>query len=171
MPDKSFAVNKECCKGGKTPKDRISILFCVNTTDEEKLKPLVIGKSFEPRCFINLNIRKLSVHLYANKTTWMNLKIFNKWLLNLNTSMKQQNMKIILFMDHASCHPTDIALSNIELIFFSPNPTSKLQLLGQSIMRTFKTYYRKHGVKYIISRCASTQTIDEIKITPLDAIH
>ncbi|CAF1470575.1 unnamed protein product [Rotaria sordida] len=43
LPDKSLTLDRESCKGGKKSKDRISILFCCNSTGEEKLKPLVIG--------------------------------------------------------------------------------------------------------------------------------
>ena len=41
--DRSLTLEKENCKGGKKSKDRLSILFCVNSTGEEKLKHLVIG--------------------------------------------------------------------------------------------------------------------------------
>ncbi|CAF1110764.1 unnamed protein product [Rotaria sordida] len=74
-------------------------------------------------------------------------------------------------MDNAPCHPTDIELSHVKLQFFPPNTTSKLQPLDQGIIRTFKTYYRKQVVKYVISRCATAQSPDDIKITPLDAIY
>ena len=43
MPDTSLTLNTESCKGEKKSKDRLTILFCVNATGEEKLKPLVIG--------------------------------------------------------------------------------------------------------------------------------
>ena len=80
--------------------------------------------------------------------------------------MKQQ-----LFMDNALCHPIDSELSNIKLQFFPPNTTSKLQSLDHGRIRTFKTYYRKQVVKHIIACCATAQTPDDIKITPVDAIH
>ncbi|CAF3287422.1 unnamed protein product [Rotaria socialis] len=43
MPDKSLTLNREQFKGDKKSKERYTILFCVNSTGEEKLKPLVIG--------------------------------------------------------------------------------------------------------------------------------
>ena len=46
MPDRSLTLEKENCKGGKKSKDRLNILFCVNSTGEKKLKPLVIGIVF-----------------------------------------------------------------------------------------------------------------------------
>ncbi|CAF2944116.1 unnamed protein product [Rotaria sp. Silwood2] len=76
MPDKSLTLNREECKGGKKSKERYTILFCVNSTGEEKLKPLVINmysKSLKPRSFKNLNVNKLPVDWRANKTAWMNV--------------------------------------------------------------------------------------------------
>ncbi|CAF1023635.1 unnamed protein product [Rotaria sordida] len=171
MPDKSLTLNREECKGGKKSKERYTILFCVNSTGEEKLKPLVIAKSLKPRCFKNLNVSKLPVDWRANKTAWMNVKLFSEWLSNLNASMEKQKRKIILFLDNAPCHPVDVELSNIKLQYFPPNTTSKLQLLDQGIIHAFKTHYRKHLVKHIIARCATAQTPNDIKITSLDAIY
>ncbi|CAF1258618.1 unnamed protein product [Rotaria sordida] len=142
MPDKPLTLNREQCKGGKKSKERYTILFCVNSTGEGKLKPLVIAKSLKPRCFKNLNVSELP-----------------------------QKRKIILFLDNAPCHPVDIELSNIKLQYFPPNTTSKLQPLDQGIIHAFKTHYRKHLVKHIIARCITAQTLDDIKITHLDAIY
>ena len=44
LPEKSFVLNKEDCKGVKQSKERFTILLCTNWSGDEKLKPLVIGK-------------------------------------------------------------------------------------------------------------------------------
>ncbi|CAF3372879.1 unnamed protein product [Rotaria socialis] len=129
------------------------------------------SKSLKPRCFKNLNVSKLPINWRANKTAWMNVKLFSEWLSDLNVSMKKQKSKIILFLDNAPCHPVDIELSNIKLQYFPPNTTPKLQPLDQGIIHAFKTHYRKHLVKHIIARCTTAQTPDDIKITHLDAIY
>ena len=46
LPDKSLVVTKDQCKGGKRSKERYTILLCSNWTGSNKLKPLVIGKTF-----------------------------------------------------------------------------------------------------------------------------
>ena len=43
---------------------------------EEKLKPLVIGRSKKPRCFKNFDIEKLSIYYRWNTKSWMTLTIF-----------------------------------------------------------------------------------------------
>lgn len=45
LPEKSFVLKKEDCKGGKRSKERFTILLCTNWSGDEKLKPLVIGKT------------------------------------------------------------------------------------------------------------------------------
>ncbi|CAF1502617.1 unnamed protein product [Didymodactylos carnosus] len=162
---------KEECNGGKKSKERYTILLCVNSTGEEKLKPLVIGKSLKPRCFKNLNVNKFPMDWRANKRACMNIKLFSEWLSSLNVSIKNQKRKVILFIDNAPCHPVDIELSNIKFRYFPPNTTSKLQPLDQDVIHTFKTNYRKYLVKYITARCTTAQTPNDIKITPLDAIY
>ena len=46
LPDKSFVLKKEEWKGGKRSKERFTVLLCSNWNGSEKLKPLVIGKTF-----------------------------------------------------------------------------------------------------------------------------
>lgn len=45
LPNKSYVLNKEECKGGKHSKERFTVLLCSNWSGNEKLKPLVIGKT------------------------------------------------------------------------------------------------------------------------------
>jgi hypothetical protein len=40
--------------GGKTSKDRITVLECTNMDRYEKMSLLVTGKSEKPRCFKNI---------------------------------------------------------------------------------------------------------------------
>ena len=50
QPKKTFAFKGEQCSNGKKSKERLTIMFCVNSDGMEKIKPLVIGKSANPRC-------------------------------------------------------------------------------------------------------------------------
>ncbi|CAF0924554.1 unnamed protein product [Rotaria sordida] len=124
IPDRSLVLNKEECKGGKRSKERYTVLLCTNCSGTDKLKPLVIGKIRQPRCFKNLNINNLPVTWKANRTAWMNAKLFSEWLTDINQIMKKNSRQILLFLDNAPCHPIDVQLSNITLIFFPPNTTS-----------------------------------------------
>ena len=65
----------------------------------------------------------------------------------------------------------DLKLSNVTLLFFPPNTTSKVQPLDEGIIRCFKTYYRSQLVKHIIGSCTLTSTPDRVVVTALDAIY
>jgi hypothetical protein len=190
MPDRSLAVDRSDCRGGKKSKERYTVMLCTNWAGTEKLKPLVIGKLIfmnsnsttglffihavgkyaKPRCFKNIDMKKLPVYWYSNKSAWMNTKIFIEWIHGLDLSMRKQKRHVLLFLDNAPVHPPDIELENIKLKFFPPNTTAKIQPLDQGIIRAFKAHYRRYLVKHIIASATAAITADDINITALDAV-
>jgi len=50
LPNKTFSFKGESCNGGKHSKVRIALLLGANMSGTEKLPPLLIGKSKNPRC-------------------------------------------------------------------------------------------------------------------------
>ena len=56
--------------GGKRSKKRLTEALAASATGET-LKPLVIGKSWQPRCFNKFKPSKLSVTYKANKKAWV----------------------------------------------------------------------------------------------------
>ena len=101
----------------------------------EKLKPVVIGKSLNPRCFKNINKNNLPVYYRANSKAWMDNSIFKEWLCILNRKFKSENRQILLFIDNFSGHQID-EYSNIKIVFFPANCTSVLQPLDQGNLIT-----------------------------------
>ncbi|CAF1143326.1 unnamed protein product [Adineta steineri] len=170
MPDRTFVIKQDDCRGGKRAKDRYTVLLCTNWTGSHKLKPLVIGRSARARCFKGLNLKALPVTWCSNKTSWMNAFLFTRWLNEFDKMMQKHNRKIILFLDNAPVHPTDVKLTNINLKFFPANTTSKSQPLDQGIIRCFKVHYRKQLVQYLIANADSANSADDINITALDAV-
>lgn len=165
LPDKTLTFKDEKCYGGKHSKERLTVLLAVNMDGSEKLKPLVIGKAMKPRCF--KGIKSFPTDYRANKKAWMTTELFNNWLLTVNGDMKRQKRKILLFLDNCTVHNSPPTLSNVELYYFPPNTTSKLQPLDQGIIHNFKTFYRKEIVKLVL------QSLDEqltVNITVLTAI-
>jgi hypothetical protein len=43
LPDKSYVLNKDECKGGKRAKERFIVLLCAKWNDNEKLKTSVFS--------------------------------------------------------------------------------------------------------------------------------
>jgi transposase len=160
LPDKSLTLKGEHCKGGKKSKERLTVMLCCSFTGE-KLRPLVIGKAENPRCFRGVQKNQLTVTWKSNRKAWMTRALFQEWLLELDRKMGVAKRKIILFLDNASSHPS-IPLQNIKLQFLPPNTTSCLQPLDQGIIRTFKVYYRKNLIRHVLSRIDDTMTASDI---------
>jgi hypothetical protein len=139
----------------------------------EKLRPLVIGKAKNPRCFKNINIDNLPVYWESSKKAWMTGYVFLQWIKKVNQVMKSQKRKMLLFLDNATSHSDSLKLSNVTLRFLPPKTTSKLQPLDLGIIRAFKARYRKHMLKHLIAKIDMCD--DKISLTKeknvLDAIH
>lgn len=81
LPSKTYVSDKEkTAPGRKISKQRITFLACTNATGSHKLKPLVIGKSKNPRAFRNFN---LPVNYRSSKTAWMTMHIFREWFRDM----------------------------------------------------------------------------------------
>lgn len=136
-------------RGTKRNKDRVTLMFCCNANGTEKRKVLVIGKSKQPRCFKSFNVQ-VYVDYVSSRKAWMNSALFISFLSKLNSDMILQDRKILLLLDNASSHPTDVELSNVKLCFLPPNTTSHLQPLDSGIIKCFKSHYRKLQLQHIV---------------------
>ncbi|XP_066274905.1 tigger transposable element-derived protein 4-like [Branchiostoma lanceolatum] len=170
---KTLCVKGEQCSGGKQSKERVTVMLCSNMAGDKE-KPLLIGKSTNPRCFKNIKKSSLPVTYDNNKKAWMTSAIFADWIKTLDKKMKRQDRKIVLFMDNAPTH-IGMDLSNIELKFFPPNTTSRLQPMDQGIIQAMKLKYRKLQLNRIVNELQenrdATGTDIAKKITVLDAIR
>ncbi len=74
--DLSMTIKGETVKGGKKSKERITALLACSA-EGEKLVPLVIGHSVNPRCFKGL--ASLPVSYSSNKKAWMTSELFQRF--------------------------------------------------------------------------------------------
>ena len=63
--------------GPKKDSSKMSILFACNATGY-KLPPVFIGRSSNPRCFNNVNLREEEIFYRSNKAAWMSVETFNE---------------------------------------------------------------------------------------------
>lgn len=84
-------------------KDRITVMFACSASGE-KLKPLNIVKSENPRCFKHVKKSELIANYVANKKAWMNNTVFVDWVKDLNSDMCIKGWKSLLFLDNGSSH-------------------------------------------------------------------
>jgi hypothetical protein len=74
IPSKTYTVKGNKCRNGKKSKERITILLGANMNGSEKLKPFVIWKSKNPRCF--KEVKSIPVTYKANSKAWMSSDFF-----------------------------------------------------------------------------------------------
>lgn len=168
LPDKTLTFKNMQCHGGKNSKQRVTLMLAANMDGSEKLKILLIGKSEKPRCF--RGVKWLPVDYKANSKAWMTGQLFKEWVLKLDKHFQSTGRKILLFIDNCPAHPKDIQskLKCIELAFFPPNMTSKLQPLDQGVIRNLKCCYRSRIVKEALKRMEAKEKQD---ITLMDCIN
>lgn len=77
LPGKTLVRSDEkTAPGRKAEKARLTFLACTNATGEHKIRPLVIGKAKNPRCFKNFT---LPVDYDFSRNAWMTATIFENW--------------------------------------------------------------------------------------------
>jgi hypothetical protein len=156
-PDRSLSTKN--LPGKKQQKSRITALFCCNSDGSEKLKPWFIGTARSPRAFTaaHININNLDLHWRHNTKAWMIGKIFEEWLRWFDKQMVHR--KVVLLMDNFSAHETAVKtinsslcpLQNTLIIWLPPNSTSRFQPLEQGIIRTWKAYWKRQWVRYMVT--------------------
>ena len=157
-PSKSLTQGPQ--HGTKQFKDRITIALCVNADGTDYLKPLVIGKSANPRCFKDFN-KDAYVQYFNSQKAWMTGYLFGEWLHHFDRHIKQKkNRPVLLLLDNVASHFPDVQLECVKLCHLPPNTTSHLQPLDAGIIRAFKAHYRSRQVKRYIDLIEKDQKPD-----------
>ncbi|KRX13015.1 Tigger transposable element-derived protein 6, partial [Trichinella nelsoni] len=113
------------------------------------LKPLVIDKAKNPRCFKNVCTFPCTYH--ANSNSLMTMAIFESFLRMFDAKM---SASATLYLRH------------VKVVFFPSNCTSYLHPLHQGIIRYVKQCYRK---RLAYDRLASLEATKKISV--LDAMN
>ena len=149
----------ECTLFWKTMplRDRISLLFCSNTSGDLKIKPLVVYKEQYPRCFQENHVvtSELPVMWKSHPRAWINRALFMEWLQNAFAPTvrnylqeKRLPIKCLLILNNGPAHPTSLLqeelegdLDFIKVIFLPPHTSQLLQPMDQQLIATFKKNY------------------------------
>ena len=152
-PNRTLAT--EARSGGKKSKDRVTVALTTNGDGTERLEPWIIGQSKNPRCFKNINRKLLRIEYRNNKSKWMTGMIMEEYLWWFDAKMRGR--KVLLLLDNFSGHELGVelvggldGLDNTRIAWLPPNTTSHWQPLDQGIIATFKLYYRKQWIAYML---------------------
>lgn len=169
LPDKTLSFKGEKCTSGKGSKQRLTLLLGANMSGSEKLKPLVIGKSKNPRCF--KHVKSLPVDYESNSSAWMTTAIWEKHIRKLDSSFLRQKRNVVIIVDNCTAHSKPENLKAIEIVFLPPNVTALIQPLDQGIIRDFKRKYKKMLVKDLIKAMDKKERIEISVLDAIDYIH
>lgn len=118
---------------GKKAKDRITVALCASMS-WEKMKPFVIGRCRQQRCFKKVEAESLPVTYSHTKKVWMNSQLFHEWITSVDKKMCHQKRKIQMFLDNASSHQ-DLQFTNVKLVKLPANCTSVLQPMEVEVLQ------------------------------------
>ncbi|XP_003738250.1 tigger transposable element-derived protein 6-like [Galendromus occidentalis] len=168
-PSGTLAVSGSDPTGGKSKKDRLTVLFVSNCDGTDKMI-FVIGKFKNPRCFSR---GPAPIPYYSSTNAWMTIWIWSDILRKWDRELGSR--KILLFADNATCHKLEasVTLKNIRLIFMPPNTTSLIQPMDQGIIRATKAHYRSQVMRLFLRDLESGRAIEECakSIDVLKALH
>jgi hypothetical protein len=158
VPDSGLAT--EQTPGKKLEKSRITLAFCCNADGSCLLDPWVINKYRNPRCFgkDSQALRGRPLQWRANSKAWMDTTIMLEWLKWFD---RQMTRRTLLLLDGFSAHECAVktvleaedppfALTWTRVEFLPPNVTSHFQPLDQGIIRTFKAYYKRSWLQFMV---------------------
>ena len=141
LPEKGLAEKTKKSKGGNKSKQRMTVIFIVASDGSFVFEPTAIRRWKLPRCSNSLKdaSRPIAVHYFSNKKAWMNLDIMENIFKRLGRKMNQEEWKLILFWDNATCHreTAKAGLKNIKLVFLPKNTTSRLQPFDAALIGNF----------------------------------
>lgn len=160
LPERTLVTSEErSAPGRKTDKSRVTLLACTNATGEHKIKPLVIGRAANPRCFKNFS---LPVQYTSTKNAWMTSGVFENWFHHsfvpqVRRFLKQKGLpqKALLLLDNAPSHPPAENLvsddGKILTVYMPPNVTALIQPMDQNVIRLTKLFYRRSLLSTIVA--------------------
>ena len=59
IPERTYNIKGQNCHGGEKSKQRVTVVLICNADGSEKLRPWIIGKFKNPRCFKNIDMSLL----------------------------------------------------------------------------------------------------------------
>lgn len=158
LPDTTQASKAEKnTPGRKISKDRVSALLCANADGSHMLKPVIVGKSKQPRAIKNV-MDKLPVHYFSSKSAWFTSDITMEWfhkkavpeIIKHQTEVlkiPKDEVKALVLLDNCPAHPSVEKMTSedgkIKCMFLPANTTSLIQPMDQGVIYAVKRLYKK----------------------------
>jgi transposase-like protein len=111
LPNKTYTLKGEnASRNKKESKDRLTVLVAANMSGTDKLKPLIIGKSANPRCFRGVHV---PLSYKSSAIARMTGDLWTWWVRTLDATMRLKKRRILLIIDNCPAHPVIENLTNL----------------------------------------------------------
>ncbi|OWZ05473.1 Tigger transposable element-derived protein 6 [Phytophthora megakarya] len=129
--------------GVKKDKTRITLALSTNGDGSDSLPVLFIGRAEKPRCFEKRTGKEHGFLYRKTDKAWMNSKVYQEWLVNLDREIRSAGRHILLLVDNVSSHARgNVVLTNVKVEKLPPNTTTYLQPLDAGIIASFKAGFK-----------------------------
>ncbi|XP_035209273.1 tigger transposable element-derived protein 1-like [Stegodyphus dumicola] len=154
MPSYTFLFKDEVKRPGfKAHKDHVTVIMAGNAAGFI-LKPGLIYKANKK--FKNTAL--LPAFWMHNSKAWITKALSLEWFLHcfipqvkLYLAKKGLPFKVLLLMDCAGSHATDLQYDGVQIEFLPPNTISLIQPMDQGVIRAFKALYTRSTMEGLIS--------------------
>uniref|UniRef100_A0A6B2EH65 Putative tigger transposable element-derived n=1 Tax=Phlebotomus kandelakii TaxID=1109342 RepID=A0A6B2EH65_9DIPT len=162
LPNKTLVEKiQKTAPGYKVNKERLTMLACANATGLHKLPLFIIGKAEKPRAFKGVDLNDLPVKYGHQTSSWMSKKLFTEWFFEDFAPRVQEYLRsmglperAILLLYNTPVHPPEEELicGGIRVIYLPPNVTATTQPMGQNVLESIKTKYRRSFVTFLLQQ-------------------
>ncbi|XP_070618401.1 tigger transposable element-derived protein 1-like [Erythrolamprus reginae] len=164
MPSRTFLFKEEAkASGFKAFKDCVTLVMCGNAAGY-LLKPALIYRSRNPRALKNKNKNLLPVHWMYNSKAWIMKMLTSDWFhqcfvpqVKVYLLEKGLPFKVLLLMDNAGGHATDLQYDGVQIEFLLPNTTWLIQPMDQGVIRAFKALNTRNAMDNIVAYVDAAQ--------------
>ncbi|KAE8957317.1 hypothetical protein PR001_g31417, partial [Phytophthora rubi] len=169
-PTRSICTSK--MPGVKKDKTRITLALTTNADGSDSLPALFIGRAVKPRCFGKKTAEQHGFLYRKTNKAWMNSKVYQEWLLNLDREMRAAQRHILLLVDNVSSHAHgDLVLTNVQVESLPPNTTTHLQPLDAGIIASFKARFKSLQIDQAIDRFDAGEDVDGRTVYKVDQLQ
>ncbi|GMF18151.1 unnamed protein product [Phytophthora lilii] len=143
-----------------------------NPADTDPLPVLFIGRAAKPRCFGKKSAEEHGFLYRKTDKAWMNSKVYQEWLLNLDKEMRAAQRHILLFVDNVSSHALkDLVLTNVNVQKLPANTTTFLQPLDAGIIASFKARFKTMHIDRAIALFDAGEDVDGRSVYKIDQLQ
>ncbi|XP_061680365.1 tigger transposable element-derived protein 1-like [Syngnathoides biaculeatus] len=158
MPSRTFLFKDEVKRPGFKPhKDRVTVIMCGNAAGF-MLTPGLIYKAKNPRALKTKNKALLPVYWMHNPKACMTKALTLEWFfrcfvpqVRLYLAEKGLPFKVLLLMDCAGGHATDLQYDGVQIEFLPLNTSPLIQPMDQGVIRAFKALYTCYTMEGLIT--------------------